>query len=190
MNGECVHGLNYGVGEIVGLLLGSILGIWTVSQLQGHKCADYRYIIARGLSLHTDMEMAGLHGSASCCLVTTSFLLAGRQTPLSSSSPDICFLLLTLLCSLWGQFGSESGICLCPCFSPRLPLLTMSGWKPCSGRHERELFPFSYWSANTVSTAKSSDQEQQFLLIPSMTISFLSLLVCQQSFVDFQLHFH
>lgn len=38
-----MHGLKDGVGEVVGLLLVSILGTWTVSQLQCHNCIDYRY---------------------------------------------------------------------------------------------------------------------------------------------------
>lgn len=188
MNGDCAHGLKDGVDELVGLLLVSALGTWTVSQLRCHSCTDYRYMWMWAFLPHWHSQAPWL-----CKLLSWSqhsFHLAGRPTPVFSISPDICSLLLTFLCSLWGQFTSESGICLCPCLSPRLPLLTKPAWKPCSGRYERELLPFFCWSANAVSTAKSSDQGQWLLLISGMTISSLSLLVLQQSFADFQLHFH
>lgn len=175
-----MHGLKGGVGGAVGLLLVSILGIWTVSQLQCHTCTDYRYMWHVAFPSTLALRWAGLHGSASCCLRHNTHL-AGRQTPLFSISPDTCSFLLTLLCGLWGQFASESGIC--SCLSPRLPLLTMPGWKPCSGKlrgscsvsHAGQQIQFPQQKVQTKSSNSSLSQVQPS--VPYPFLFFRNLLV-------------
>lgn len=76
-----MHRLKDGVGEVVGLLLVSILGTRTVSQLQCHSCTDYRYmwhvafpstLALRWLSSMTLQAFAFVTTLVLCCSQTNS----------------------------------------------------------------------------------------------------------------------
>lgn len=173
-----MHGLRDDVGEVVGLLLVSILDIWIVSQLQGHSCTEYRYVWHMAFPSTLALRWLGSMVLQAVGLVTTlvsSFKLLFLAFP------------LTLLCSLWGQFASKIGICLCLCLSPRLPLLTRL--KALLRKTWEGVVPILIVVSKYMFHSKNLGPRAVVPLYPKHDHQFPIPTVLQQSFADFQLHF-